>query len=56
MTNEQRRLTGSTDSTHESNPRDSDFPMDTGNNPYLNRFAEDAFHRSTLTLAKEIEA
>ena len=30
--------------------------MDSGNNPYLNRFSEDAFHRSTLTLAKEIEA
>ncbi|CAF4276761.1 unnamed protein product, partial [Rotaria sp. Silwood2] len=56
ITTEQQRLTGSTESTNETNPRDSEFPIDTGNNPYLNRFAEDAFHRSTLTLAKEIEA
>ncbi|CAF0759374.1 unnamed protein product [Rotaria sordida] len=56
VTTEQQRLSGSTELTNESHPRDSEFPVDTGNNPYLNRFAEDAFHRSTLTLAKEIEA
>ncbi|CAF1276552.1 unnamed protein product [Didymodactylos carnosus] len=40
-----------------SHPQDSEFPIDVGSNPYLNRFADDgAFHRSTLTLAKEIEA
>ncbi|CAF1084537.1 unnamed protein product [Adineta ricciae] len=56
ITDEQRRLTGSMDDTNQSNAQDSEFPTDTGNNPYLNRFAEDAFHRSTLTLAKELLA
>ncbi|CAF1275817.1 unnamed protein product [Adineta ricciae] len=56
ITDAQRRLEGSMDDTNQSNAQDSEFPTDTGNNPYLNRFAEDAFHRSTLTLAKELLA
>lgn len=37
-------------------PNDSEFPPDTGLNPYLNRLKEDSHHISTLRLSQTIHA